>query len=235
MPSFRYDDAILERFPTIAGGVIHAIGVTNGPTPAALGALVRDEATTVRARLGQSPLSEVPSLAAWRKAFRAFGVDPTQYRSAAEALLRRLVKQGDLPAINALVDMANLVSIRHALPVAVLDRRGIVGCVTVRFATGAERWTDLGSSATEHPELGEVVFVDDAGVACARRWCWRQSLATAASGTTTEVLITVEGHHAAAAGDVAAAVAELELLLEEHVAPAGIRHGFPGAGSPSFD
>lgn len=235
MPSFRYDEAILERFPTIAGGVIHAVGVVNGPSPAALAATLREEAAVVRARIGQAPLSELPSLAAWRRAFRVFGVDPTQYRSAAEALLRRLVKQGDLPAINALVDLANLISIRHTLPVAVLDRRGIDGCVTVRFATGVERWADLGSSATEHPQPGEVVFVDEAGVACARRWCWRQSLASAASATTTEVLITVEGHHTEAMADVAAAVAELEALLREHVAPAGIRHGFLGIGSPSFD
>ena len=39
-------------------------------------------------------------------------------RSAAEALLRRLTKQGSIPSINTLVDIGNLVSIRYALPVA---------------------------------------------------------------------------------------------------------------------
>jgi hypothetical protein len=65
--------------------------------------------------------------------FRGFGVDPTQYRSAAEALLRRLIKQGELPSIGTLVDLANLVSIRYALPVAVFDQGGITGGTVVRL------------------------------------------------------------------------------------------------------
>src|SRR5260221_13362338 len=115
---FRYAPEILERFPSIVGGVIWAGLVRNGPTPDRLREDLAAETARMRARLGDTPLSEVPSLAAWRRAFRAFGVDPTQYRSAAEALLRRLTKGGELPTINAIADLANLVSIRWALPVA---------------------------------------------------------------------------------------------------------------------
>jgi DNA/RNA-binding domain of Phe-tRNA-synthetase-like protein len=63
-----------------------------------LEAAYRAEQQAVIARIGSRPLSEIESLAAWRSAFRAFGVEPTQYRSAAEALLRRLTKKGDIPA-----------------------------------------------------------------------------------------------------------------------------------------
>jgi len=160
---FSYDAAIVERFPSIVGGVIHANGVSNGPTPPDLASAFAAEQAAVRARIGDMPLSEIPTLAAWRRVFRAFGVDPTQYRSAAEALLRRLVKQGALPAVGTLVDLANLVSIRYALPVAVFDDRAVSGGTLVRFARGDERWADLGASLTEHPETGEVVFVDDFG------------------------------------------------------------------------
>src|SRR6476659_220257 len=121
MSLFRYDPPIVERFPGVVGGVIRAGGVANGPTPAALAAAFDVAQAEVIARIGATPLSELPSLAAWRRAFRAFGVDPPQYRSAAEALIRRLTKQGALPRIATLVDLANLVSIRHALPVAVFD------------------------------------------------------------------------------------------------------------------
>ena len=124
---FRYGPDIIERFPAVVGGVIHATGVHNGPTPPRLAAAFRDETLATRTRIGETPLSELPTLAAWRKAFRGFGVDPTQYRSAAEALLRRLTKQGELPSIGTLVDLANLVSIRYALPVAVFDRARDLG------------------------------------------------------------------------------------------------------------
>ena len=47
------------------------------------------------------------------------------------ALLRRLTKKGDIPSINAVVDICNLVSIRYALPVAAFDLAAITGGVTV--------------------------------------------------------------------------------------------------------
>jgi DNA/RNA-binding domain of Phe-tRNA-synthetase-like protein len=235
MARFRYDPAVLERFPAVVGGVIHATGVTNWPTPPDLAEAFDAELIAVRARIGKTPLSELPTLAAWRRVFRGFGVDPTQYRSAAEALLRRLTKQGELLSIGTLVDLANLVSIRHALPVAVFDQRGVVGGTTVRFARGDERWMDLGSSAAEHPEPGEVIFVDEADVASARRWCWRQSAASAVRPDTTEILVTVEGHHEKASDDVARALGELESLLRTHAAPATIRTGILGARAPSFE
>ena len=62
----------------------------------------------------------------------------------------------------------NLVSVRAALPVAVFDRRGISGGPTVRLARGDEQWADLGSSEAEHPEPGEVIFVDQEDVVSAR-------------------------------------------------------------------
>lgn len=219
---FAYDPAIGERFPAVVGGAIHAVGVTNGPSSPALAEAFKAEQRAALARIGTTPLSELPSLAAWRRAFRAFGVDPTTYRSAAEALLRRLTKQGSIPSINALVDIGNLVSIRYGLPVAVFDQAAATGGTTVRFATGTEAFTDLGSGERQTPDEGEVIFVDEAGLVCARRWCWRQSAESASGPATTEVLVTVEGHHDGAAADVAAAVADLEALLATHVRPASI-------------
>lgn len=213
VPSFRYDAAILDRYPDVVGGIILAHGLTNGPTPSALRDAYAAEQAAVLRRLGEMPLSQVPSLAAWRAAFRGFGVDPTQYRSAAEALLRRLTKVGSIPNVNALVDLGNLVSIRYALPVAVCDLRGARGGTTVRFADGTERFTNLGQVEAEHPAPGEVIFCDADGVASARRWCWRQSEQSAARDDTTEVLIAVEAHHAGGRADVEAALRDLLELL----------------------
>jgi len=142
-------------------------------------------------------------------------VDPTQYRSAAEALLRRLTKKGDIPSINLLVDLGNLVSIRYALPVAVFDTRALQGTVTVHFAAGTERYTTLGQAEVEHPEPGEVVFSDETGLVIARRWCWRQSEQSAAQPETTDAIITVEAHHAGGRRDIEAALNDLlELLIK---------------------
>ena len=216
MTVFQYDTRILSRYPTVVGGVILARGMSNGPTPKDLQAAYIDEQQVTLQRIGATPLSQIPSLAAWRAVFRSFGVDPTQYRSAAEALLRRLTEKGDIPGINLLVDLGNLVSIRYALPVAVFDTNALNGAVTVHFADGSERYTTLGENELEHPESGEVVFSDETKLVIARRWCWRQSDQSAAQLETTQAFITVEAHHAQGKEDVDAALDDLLTLLRTY-------------------
>jgi DNA/RNA-binding domain of Phe-tRNA-synthetase-like protein len=208
-----YDDAIIERFPTIRAGVIRATRLSNGPSPPGLLEEYRGEQRAAAQRLEATAIADLPQVAAWRRVFAEFGAKPTRYRNAAEALLRRLSKHGDVPTVNALVDIGNLVSIRHVMPVAVFDRDRVTGAITVRFATGDEPFADLGSSDTLHPDPGEVVFVDGDGVVSARRWCWRQSAKSAIGLHTVEALIVVEGHHDTAGQDVESALGDLASLL----------------------
>jgi DNA/RNA-binding domain of Phe-tRNA-synthetase-like protein len=80
-----------------------------------------------------------------------------------------------------------------------------------------------------------VIFVDEAAVVSARRWCWRQSAASAAREDTTEILMTVEGHHGTADQDVTRALADLEALLAEHAAPATLRSAVLGVRDSDFE
>ncbi len=216
MTTFQYHPDILSHYPNIVGGVILAHNLDNGPTPHSLLTTYQEEQQAVKQRIGDMPLSQLPSLNAWRRAMKAFGVEPTQYRSAAEALLRRLTKKGDIPSINTLVDLGNLVSIRYALPVAVFDTKTLRDPVTVHFASGHERYITLGEEAEEHPFTGEVVFSDATGLVIARRWCWRQSETSAATLDTTDAIITVEAHHQGAHRDIEAALADLTDLLKAY-------------------
>lgn len=234
MGGFGYHQDIVDRFPGVRGAVIHATGLVNSGAPSELQVAYDHEQQTVRGQIGETPLSEIPSLAAWRRTFSGFGVKPTQYRSAVEALLRRLTKQGDIPSINPLVDMANLISIRYRLPVAVCDQRPVTGVTTVRFATGEERFADLGSGTISNPDPGEVVFVDDALLASARRWCWRQSAESAAGPETVEAIFTIEGQHDGAESDVAEATGDLVELLTVFQPQAEATHGFLSPDSLRF-
>lgn len=210
---FRYHEQVLTRFPNLHAGVILAEGLHNMPTPDPLRQSFLHEQRAVLETIGQTPLSEIQSLAAWRAAFRKFGVDPTQYRSAAEALLRRLTKKGDIPSINALADMANMVSIHYALPVAAFDLRSLKLPVTVRFADGTEHYTPLGEDHVEHPEPGEVIFADETGLVIARRWCHRQSDESAVREDTRRALFTIEAQHEDGEADVRSATNELLDLI----------------------
>lgn len=216
MIEFRYSAELLARFPSIHGGMIIAQNVQNGTTPSTLLAQFEAEQKAVLERIGDRSLADLESISAWRRAFSAFGVKPTQYRCAAEALLRRLTKQGDIPSINMLVDIGNMISIRYGIPIAMCDTAAIKNKITARFATGTETFNDLGSSESVHPEVGEVIFVDDKGMVIARRWCWRQSAESASSESTTGLLVTIEGHHANAQADVQAALQDIQALLTQY-------------------
>jgi DNA/RNA-binding domain of Phe-tRNA-synthetase-like protein len=234
MVGFRYSDDLVSAFPGTRGGVIYASGLDNTVSPPSLAPRHRAQQEQTREEIGDLPLSEIPSLSAWRTTFSGFGVKPTQYRNAAEALLRRLIKQGDIPSINPLVDMANMVSIRWRLPVAVFDQSPVTGITSVRFADGQERFTDLGSEVSTSPEPGEVVFVDDAGLVSARRWCWRQSDQSAARPTMVNALITVEGQHSDAEADVASATEDLLDLLAEYQSAAVVSSALLSASQLHF-
>jgi DNA/RNA-binding domain of Phe-tRNA-synthetase-like protein len=210
---FGYDPAIVAQYPWLRSAAIHASGLVNSPTPPALLAAYRDEQHAAAQRLQTAPIADIPSIGAWRRAFSQFGAKPTQHRNAAEALLRRLDKQGEIPSISTLVDIGNLISIRYAIPVAIFDLAAIDGTLAVRYATGDESFTDLGSTEVAHPDPGEVVFVDHARVVSARRWCWRQSARSATGPGTREALVVIEGQHDGARADVDAAAADISALL----------------------
>lgn len=216
MSVFQYHPDIIERFPAIVGGVIVGRGLSASSADARLAQAYLAEQRAVLSRVDDGGLSKLEPLAAWRQAFRRFGVEPTQYRSAAESLLRRVTKKGDIPSINLLVDIGNLVSIRYALPVAVIDSRAVQAPITVHFARGDERFVRLGEDDSDPIPPGEVIFTDAAGSVVARRWCWRQSAESAATPSTTDVIVTVEAHHAAGRADIERASADLVELFSRY-------------------
>jgi len=216
MFSFQYHPEILQRYPHIVGGVTLAEGLKNGPTSPELKEVFIAEQQATLARVGNKPLSELAPLAAWRAAFRGFGVNPTKYRSAVEALLRRLTKKGDIPSINILVDICNLLSIRYELPVAAFDIREVNGPITVRFAAGDEFFTPLGAPQAEHPEPGEVIFADERNLVVARRWCWRQSNESASGPATKSAVFTIEAQHEGGRTTIKSALGDLDELLQTY-------------------
>lgn len=127
---FAYDDAITERYPTIRARVIHTTRLSNGPSPPELPDEYRAELRAASERLEATAIADLPQVAAWRRVFSEFDTRPTRCLNTAEALLRRLSQRGDILTVNALVDIGNLVSLRHAMPVAVFDQANITGTTT---------------------------------------------------------------------------------------------------------
>lgn len=207
---------IYSVYPDLYTGIAVLSGVSNSASSPEIAALLAEAEARLRAEWGSRPASEHPHVAAWRAAYSTFGVKPSQYRSAVEALVRRVLKGETLPHINKLVDLGNCVSIKHVLPIAAYDLDRVTGDILIKFATGDEEFVPLGTAEVEHPEPGEVVYTDNDGKeALSRRWNWRQSEKAKAVEETKRVLLTVEGVNRIPQQAVERATQELIGLLQQ--------------------
>ena len=198
--------------PDYAALLIVAEGLRPGPSDDASGALLADAERRGRKHLAGARPEELPQVAEWREAFRAFGAKPQRTRPSVEALLRRV--EPGLPRIDRITDAYNAVSVGCLLPVGGEDLDRYAGPARLVRATGDEDFdtTADGQPAVEHPEPGEVIWRDDRGVTC-RRWNWRQCARTRITFSTTRAMFVLDGLAALGAGGLRAAEAELTASL----------------------
>jgi DNA/RNA-binding domain of Phe-tRNA-synthetase-like protein len=194
--------------PDYAALLIVAEGLQPGPSDGASGALLAAAGDRARKHLAGGRPEDLPQVAEWREAFRAFGAKPQRTRPSVEALLRRV--EAGLPHIDRITDAYNAVSIACLLPVGGEDLDRYAGPARLVRAAGDEDFdtTADGQPAVEHPDPGEVVWRDDRGVTC-RRWNWRQCVRTRITHTTTTAMFVLDGLAALGPGGLRAAEAEL--------------------------
>jgi DNA/RNA-binding domain of Phe-tRNA-synthetase-like protein len=108
-----------------------------------LAALRRSVAEAARGRLDIGTLSADPTIAALRRLFKQAGTDPTRYRPSSEALLRRLLKGGELPAISPMVDLSNCLSVELAVPCCVMAYGTFDPPLAWRAGTAGEQYQSL--------------------------------------------------------------------------------------------
>jgi DNA/RNA-binding domain of Phe-tRNA-synthetase-like protein len=211
----RVDPSIFETFPEYRVLLLYAHGLDNAPSDDWSTGLLRAAEEEARSAFGDAKPATHPHIAAWRETFSRFGAKPSKYPCSVEALLGRVLKGQDLPAINRIVDLYNAVSIRHILPVGGEDLDQLTSDSILRFATGDEPFSLIsgGEERIEHPEPGEVVWADSSGVTC-RRWNWRQCRRTQLTEATRNAYFVLDAVDPYSDAALQAAADELTLLLE---------------------
>jgi DNA/RNA-binding domain of Phe-tRNA-synthetase-like protein len=187
----QVDPDVLALRPDYRALLLAVDGIEPGPGDDASESLLQQAEASARAALAERPVEELSHVAAWREAYRAFGAKPQRTRNSLEALLRRA--EMGLPRVNRLTDVYNAVSVLHQVPLGGEDLDRYAGPPRLVRATGAEPFdtTAGGETVVEHPDPGEVVWCDDAGVTC-RRWNWRQARRTALREDTSTALFLLD-------------------------------------------
>ena len=210
--SYSIAAEVFAKFPEYRRGLVMAQGVRNGASPEELVHILRQEESRARENLNIDTLTAEPRLSSWREAFRRLGYKPGDFRPSIEALLRRVLRGQDLPTINALVDIGNIVSLRRLLPVGGHAIDVLVQDIALRPATGSEEFIPFGSETAEHPVPGEFIFTEG-DMVLTRRWIWRQANHTLTLPETTAIEFNIDGLPPVCAVDVEAAGKDLMELV----------------------
>jgi DNA/RNA-binding domain of Phe-tRNA-synthetase-like protein len=190
----RVDGAVFTLRPDYRALLVAVDGLVAGPSDSGSEELLQAAEASARRSLSVQPVDQLPHVAAWRAAYRAFGAKPQRTRTSVEALLRRA--ESGLPRVNRLTDVYNAVSVLHEIPLGGEDLARYCGAPQLVCATGSEPFDTVadGAEVIEHPEPGEVVWRDDLGVTC-RRWNWRQGRRTQLGDDTTSALFIFDALH----------------------------------------
>lgn len=209
---FEVDAAITRMFPDAKMGVLIGKGLNNRSPHPEIVKLLRHTEEEVRKKLNIDQLATVPKIADWREAYRKFGFKPSAYRSSVEALLRRVLQGKELPSISPIIDLYNIVSIKHILAAGGDDTDKVEGSICLTIADGSERFVMLGAAAPEPIIKGEVVYRDDKEVLC-RAWNYRECEKTKITPETTNICLVLEGLEHTTKEEVVTAIHELRHLL----------------------
>jgi DNA/RNA-binding domain of Phe-tRNA-synthetase-like protein len=187
----RAEAAVFALRPDYRALLVAVDGLVPGPSDQVSDALLQAAEAAARKALRDQPADQLPHVAAWREAYRAFGAKPQRTRNSLEALLRRA--GSGLPRVNRLTDLYNAVSVLHQIPLGGEDLTRYTGAPHLVRATGTEPFDTMadGQAVIEYPDYGEVVWCDEAGVTC-RRWNWRQARRTQLREDTTAALFILD-------------------------------------------
>jgi len=158
------EEAIRKRYPDLLVPYASIQDVTVQSYSRGLLSLKGQILARVRSQYDLMTLKDHPVFRAYRDFFWGIGIDATKTRPAGEALIRRVLRGGEIPSINTLVDAYNLASIESGIALAAFDVDQTHGFLVLRFSERGEEFLGIGMDSPVLLKGGEVVISDQDGV-----------------------------------------------------------------------
>ena len=143
---FSISEEVRSVCPGAALGILHYKANVEPSSPALLQAF---DATLARlaAEYQMDTIAKNPHIAATRSAYKALGKSSHEYRNAAEAMLRRVVKQSGLYHINNIVEVNNCISVSSGYSIGSYDTGCLQGDVELRRAPEETHYPGIGKGS----------------------------------------------------------------------------------------
>ena len=152
---------IKQVCPSFVGACVEA-QVVNTKYSAALWDEIHAQEERFRRELTTDSLKEQPGIAATRAVYKKCGKDPSRYRPASEALIRRMLQGKELYQKDTLVDLVNLASIAYGYSIGGFDADRFAGD-TLTLGIGREDEPYEGIGRGKLNIAGLPVYRDEQG------------------------------------------------------------------------
>ena len=193
MGSIIIADEIFEKFPSFRRGIVIARNMKNKTEDNELYEMLKK---TLSDRF-ENPvdLESDSRITDWKEAHRVFNSNPNKFPPAHIALIKRIQKKKtEIPFINSVVAVMNIVSIQNILPVGGDDIIAPDSTFKLGISDGSESFIPLGMpDKDERPDAGEVIYLisETKDVMC-RRWNWRNGDKTKINGNTSNIIMNID-------------------------------------------
>ncbi len=209
---------VFQKYPNYRRIVVIGRDLDNAEEDAALLALLREAEAGVRQDPELENFKEYPLIASWRAVFEDMGLNPNKFPPSIANLIKRTCAGKDLPFINRLVAIFNIISLKYRIPCGGDDLGCVTGDVRLGPANGTEVFAHLGNpEAVENPAPGEIILQDTGnGSVFCRGWCWKNGDPSKITSQTNFVAINLDAMPPVEGAVHKQAADELVALVEKH-------------------
>lgn len=171
---YTIDKSVFELNPNIKFGIIVAHNIQNSESTGDDEKRLREAEIKMRENIKPEQLREMENILLYRDVMLKSGINPNKYPPSVEAMFKRILKGGQLPVINALVDLCNAISIENCISLGGHDLKDIHHDLEVRYSETGDVFLPFGEYEYENVPEGELVFTSG-NIVQTLKWVWRQS------------------------------------------------------------
>lgn len=211
---YAVDSAVFDLCPDLQFGILIGHDIRNTATTSEDESRLRQAENRMRETYHPDQVREMSNVSFYRELMTKAGINPNKFPPSVEAMFKRILKGGQLPVINALVDLCNAVSIERVISLGAHDLADIQADLEVRFSRSGDVFLPFGAAEYENVEPGELVFTGG-NVVQTRKWIWRQSELGKTTLESRQIIFQLVGFAGDEKSSLQAAMSDIEVLVKE--------------------
>jgi len=209
---YTIDSSVFKLNPDIKFGILVGNNIKNTVTTPEDEERLRIAEAIMREKINPDEIRELSNVKLYREVVKSSGINPNKYLPSVEAMFKRIVKGGQLPVINALVDLCNAVSIEKGISLGGHDLKDIHEDLEVRYSRKGDVFLPFGSEDYEDVEENELIFTSG-NIVQTYKWLWRQSELGKLTLDSTDVFFQLVGFKYEEGSSLYEAMSDIEILV----------------------